>query len=46
MTHEDGAAKWDWFVGVAADGSVAIRKLLLPLKAISLQWGKDFVQHY
>ena len=46
MTEEDGAAKWDRFVGVAADGSVAIRKLLPPLKAISLQWGKDFVQHY
>jgi hypothetical protein len=46
MTEEDGAAKWDRFVGVAADGSVAISKLLLPLKAISLQWGKDFVQHY
>ena len=46
MTHEDSAAKWDRFVGVAADRSVAIRKLLPPLKAISLQWGKDFIQHY
>ncbi len=37
MTQEDGSARWDRFVGVAADGSVAIRKLLPPLQAISLQ---------
>ncbi|KAK0750845.1 hypothetical protein B0T18DRAFT_435422 [Schizothecium vesticola] len=46
MTEEDGAAKWDRFVGVAAVGSDAISKLLPPLKVISVQWGKDFVQHY
>ncbi len=46
MTQENGAAKWDRFVGVAAVGSDTIPKLLLPLRAISLQWGKDFVQHY
>ena len=45
-THEDGAAKWDRFVGVAADRFDRIPKLLPPLRAISLQWGKDFVQHY
>ncbi|KAK0701088.1 hypothetical protein B0T26DRAFT_763683 [Lasiosphaeria miniovina] len=42
----DGAAKWDRFVGAAAVGSDAISKLLPPLKMVSLQWGKDFVQHY
>lgn len=46
MTEEDGAAKWDQFVGIAAVGSDAISKLLPPLKVISVQWGKDFVQHY
>jgi hypothetical protein len=46
ITHEDGAAKWDRFVGVAANGFDTIRKLLPPLQAISLHWGKDFVQHY
>lgn len=45
-TQEDGSAKWDRFVGVAADGFDRIPKLLPPLRAISLQWGKDFVQHY
>ncbi|KAK3897100.1 ATP synthase subunit alpha [Staphylotrichum tortipilum] len=45
-TQENGAAKWDRFVGVATDGFDTIPKLLPPLRAISLQWGKDFVQHY
>ncbi|KAK3348575.1 hypothetical protein B0T25DRAFT_413216, partial [Lasiosphaeria hispida] len=45
-TGEDGAAKWDRFVGAAAVGSDTISKLLPPLKVVSLQWGKDFVQHY
>ncbi|AEO68130.1 uncharacterized protein THITE_2117521 [Thermothielavioides terrestris NRRL 8126] len=44
--QEDGSAKWDRFVGVAANGFDRILKLLPPLRAISLQWGKDFVQHY
>jgi hypothetical protein len=43
---ENGAAKWDRFVGVAAAGSDTISKLLPSLKAISLHWGKDFIQHY
>lgn len=43
---EDGTEKWDRFVGVAAVGSYTMSKLLPPLKIISLQWGKDFVQHY
>lgn len=46
IAQEDGAAKWDRFVGVAAVGSDTIPDLLPPLRAISLQWGKDFVQHY
>jgi hypothetical protein len=46
MTQENGAAKWNRFVGVAAVGSDTMHKLLPPLRAISLQWGKDFVQHY
>lgn len=46
IAQEDGAAKWDRFVGVATVGSNMIHELLLPLRAISLQWGKDFVQHY
>jgi len=46
MTQEDGAAKWDRFVGIASIGSDAIPKLLPPLKVVSLRWGKDFVQHY
>ncbi|KAK4456960.1 hypothetical protein QBC42DRAFT_48711 [Cladorrhinum samala] len=44
--REDGAAKWDRFVGAAAVGSDTISKLLPPLKMVSLHWGKDFVQHY
>lgn len=43
---EDGAAKWDRFVGAAAVGSDAMSKLLPPLKTVSLHWGKDVVQHY
>ncbi|KAK0749761.1 hypothetical protein B0T18DRAFT_407523 [Schizothecium vesticola] len=43
---EDGATKWDRFVGAAAVGSDAISKLLPPLKMVSLHWGKDFVQYY
>ncbi|KAK0710349.1 hypothetical protein B0T26DRAFT_724671 [Lasiosphaeria miniovina] len=45
-TKENGAEKWDRFVGVAKVGLDTISKLLPPLKVISLQWGKDFVQHY
>ena len=45
-TKESGAEKWDRFVGVAKVGSDTISKLLPPLKVVSLQWGKDFVQHY
>ncbi|KAK3934870.1 hypothetical protein QBC46DRAFT_367939 [Diplogelasinospora grovesii] len=46
IAQEDGAAKWDRFVGVAAVGSDTIPELPPPSRAISLQWGKDFVQHY
>jgi len=46
MTQEDGAAKWERFVGVVAVGSDTIPKLLPPLKVVSLRWGKDVVQHY
>ena len=37
MTQEDGVAKWERFVGVAAVGSDATPKLLPPLKEVSLR---------
>ena len=38
--------QWNHFVGVATNGDELVDKCLPHLKAISLIWGRDKIQHY
>jgi hypothetical protein len=42
----DDDEEWQRFIGVAADGNEVIDKCLPNLKAASLVWGRDKIQHY
>ena len=43
---DSNAAEWERFINVAASGSVAIQKFLPQLKAVSVHWGRERLQHY
>ncbi|KAL8364652.1 hypothetical protein RB595_003775 [Gaeumannomyces hyphopodioides] len=45
-TQVDAKDEWDHFIGVAANGSDMIRKCLPHLKAVSVRWGRERLQHY
>ena len=45
-TQVDAEDEWDRFIGVAANGSDVIRKCLPHLKAVSVRWGREKLQHY
>ncbi|KAK3900121.1 hypothetical protein C8A05DRAFT_17545 [Staphylotrichum tortipilum] len=42
----DAEDEWDRFIGIAAKGSEEIKKCLPPLRAVSIHWGREKLQHY
>lgn len=38
--------EWDRFIGIAVKGSEEIQKCLPPLRAVSIHWGREKLQHY
>lgn len=45
-TQVDTEDKWDRFIGIMANELEMIRKYLLHLKAVSIHWGREKLQHY